>query len=264
MVPTSLTRLPHPELAGVVDGYAGYRVENGAAGVHRGLPSPRVTILISLAEPIRSIAANGGLDVGLDALVGGLHDRAVLVERPVLEHGIAIDLSVTSSERILGVGGSDLHGGAVALTDLLGRPGARLVERVRDATTWSERFDAVDGELRRLLRSPSHHDNLVDAASRSLIAGRQVSEVAAGIGWSRQHLARRVRAATGVTPRQLLRLGRFELSTRLLRAEETDRSMAVIAHLAGYADQSHLIREWRHFADCTPGAWRAEEGWMSG
>lgn len=196
---------------------------------------------------------------GVDALVGGLHDRAVLVERPVLECGIAVDLAVTSAERVLGAASSDLHGRAVALSDLLGPPGARMVERVREATTWSQRFDAVDAELRRLLRSPGRHDTLVDVACRLLIAGRQVSATAAALGWSRQHLTRRVRAATGVTPRQLLQLGRFERSTRLLRAEGSDASLAVVAHRAGFADQSHLVRDWRRLANCTPGAWRTEQ-----
>ncbi|HEV2069781.1 MAG TPA: AraC family transcriptional regulator [Acidimicrobiales bacterium] len=260
MLTTWLDRAPHPELAGVVNGYAGYRVEHDHAGVHRGLPIPYLTMLISLAEPICSIAADGTLNDGVNAVVGGLHDQAVLVERPVLEYGIAIDLSATSAERVLGVSGYELHGRAVALPDLLGRPGARMVERVRDATTWSERFGAVDAELRRLLRSPRRHDVLVDAASRALIEGRQVSAVAEDLGWSRQHLTRRTRAATGATPRQLSRLGRFQRSARLLRAEGPGGSLAVVAHQAGYADQSHLIREWRSFAGCTPGAWRVEEG----
>lgn len=55
-------------------GYAGYRVEHDHAGVHGGLPIPYLTMLMSLAGPIRSIATDGTLNDGVDALVGILHE----------------------------------------------------------------------------------------------------------------------------------------------------------------------------------------------
>jgi AraC-like DNA-binding protein len=51
------------------------------------------------------------------------------------------------------------------------------------------------------------------------------------------------------------RLGRFETSRALLGR----LPLAEVAHRCGYADQSHLSREWSALAGCSPTTWLREE-----
>ena len=79
-----------------------------------------------------------------------------------------------------------------------------------------------------------------------------IAEIARTIGWSRKHLANRVRDAVGVGPRSWRRLIRFERLVAALTADSAP-DWAGHAHDAGYCDQSHMIREFREFAGLTPG-----------
>ena len=51
------------------------------------------------------------------------------------------------------------------------------------------------------------------------------------------------------------RLGRFQASRALLGRVP----LAEVAQRCGYADQSHLTREWGEFAGCPPTTWLREE-----
>jgi hypothetical protein len=69
--------------------------------------------------------------------------------------------------------------------------------------------------------------------------------------------ARRVQALfrdeVGLTPKQLLRINRFQKALGIARTKP-DLSWSAIASAAGYFDQAHLIHESRHIAGCTPAA----------
>lgn len=95
----------------------------------------------------------------------------------------------------------------------------------------------------------------------------RVTEIARRLGWSRQHLTRRFRQCTGITPKEAARIARFEAARRMLshgtahgRSHPgTGDGLAAVALACGYADQPHLSREWRALAGCSPGTWLREE-----
>ena len=77
----------------------------------------------------------------------------------------------------------------------------------------------------------------------------RIEAVAAEVGWSRRHLAARFREAVGLSPKALGRLIRVEHAARRVRAGE---ALGDVAYAAGYADQSHLNREFRELVGCRP------------
>ena len=57
----------------------------------------------------------------------------------------------------------------------------------------------------------------------------------------------------GMSPKMLLRLMRFS-NAWLLREQDANRSWLSIAHTTGYADQMHMIRDFKEFAGVNPGS----------
>jgi transcriptional regulator GlxA family with amidase domain len=78
-----------------------------------------------------------------------------------------------------------------------------------------------------------------------------VQRLAEGVGWSRRHLASCFKEDIGMSPKTAARILRFERVTALLRTGAA-ASLADAAYDCGYADQAHLNRDFRAFADATP------------
>ena len=88
-------------------------------------------------------------------------------------------------------------------------------------------------------------------------APASTSDVAGRFRRSRRQIERMVRAATKRSPRQLAMLARFQYVRDTLWARP-DVELDDLALEAGYADQSHLSREFRRFAGMTPGAFKRD------
>jgi hypothetical protein len=120
----------------------------------------------------------------VQGFIAGVHDTAVLVERPVVEHGVAIETSLAAARTLFGLPAGELAGRSVDLADALGPAGRRLVDRLRDAPDWAGLFAVLDDELRRLLPdAPVGPAPEVAASWASLVSGKMaLQEVAAATG----------------------------------------------------------------------------------
>ena len=85
-----------------------------------------------------------------------------------------------------------------------------------------------------------------------------VTDLAAEVGWSRRHLAKTFDAEFGFTPKVAARVMRFERANSLLRSAARP-SIAEVAAVCGYYDQSHLTRDFVDLAGTSPGDWLATE-----
>jgi AraC-like DNA-binding protein len=257
----------HPTLRPYVAAATGYLQEGFAPGVHRGLPSPFLTFVVTLDEPLVLAAhPDPAQPPGrYDGLVGGLHTRPALIEQTGRQAGLQLSLTPAGARALLGVPAGALASLDAPVDDVLGAPGRELVDRVRTARDWPARFAAVEHVLLAtavLDRAPAPE---VAEAWRLTTAGGgrlRVAEVAARVGWSDRHLGERFRAETGLSPKEAARVVRFDRARRLLAARAgrglaTD--LAGLAASVGFADQAHLTREWRALSGLPPTRWLAAE-----
>ncbi len=89
----------------------------------------------------------------------------------------------------------------------------------------------------------------------SLIGGAKLAELAGLCGLRTSQFAHAFKRTTGVAPFQWLLQRRIARACELLSAGRD--SLADIALLSGFADQSHLTRSFARHTGMTPGAWRA-------
>lgn len=240
----------------LVTRYVGYAQDDVTLAVHRGLPSRHVTLIISLAGPVRMRGAGG--PVRLQALAGGLHTAPVLIDQDRTQAGVQLELDPLGVRTLLGVSAAELCGEVADLAEFgLGE----LPGRLEEAPGWAERFAILDDVFAARAVEPAGATPEVGEAWRRLrgTAGTvRVAQLADEIGWSRRHFGERFREEIGLAPKQAARVLRFERAGRLLRAGG-HRDLARVAAEAGFYDQAHLSNEWRALAGCTPRTWIAEE-----
>ncbi|MDA3630665.1 helix-turn-helix domain-containing protein [Saccharopolyspora sp. WRP15-2] len=260
MTPSQFVKsTPPPRLRALISDISGYRVHS-APGVHRGLPSSDLTLIITLDETV-DVSFESGPQVSYTALVGGLHSKPTQVEHGELQHGIQLGLTPLGARALLGVPAGELADTGIHLSDVLGPTAAELTERLRSATTWSDRFDLLCGELDRLTSPaalPSAELGWIWRRMAETDGHVPVSALADEVGWSRQHLGARFRREFGLSPKLLGRVMRFQSARRHLIAGNP-AGLADLAADCGYSDQAHFNRDWREFTGMTPSQWIAEE-----
>jgi AraC-like DNA-binding protein len=264
----SVRGLPAPAIRGLVAGYDGYRQHGVAPALHLGLPSPFMTLIVTLHEPLQ-IARH--VDPTrppsrYDALVGGLHASPVVVAHDGAQSGIQLMLSPLASRALFGCPAGELASIDLPAADVLGPLAGELHERLAESPDWRGRFAILDATLSARLASP---DGGVPAAvarawELTLASGGRASvgAIARAIGWSERHLTNRFREETGATPKLAGRIIRFDRARRALQAQYTGSGRADIARVAadcGYFDQSHLDRDFTEFAGLPPSRWLAHE-----
>lgn len=237
-----------------------YDVDFGAPGVHRGLPSTTLTLVLSLDDPIRvSWAADAeSLHSGWSSL-SGLHAEPAAIHHDGTQRGVQLALTMAGARALLGLPAAALAG---ALTDLdeasaVPRAVRELPARLHDAATWQRRVALVDRTLATMLArsgAPALQSEVGHALAR-LTRGAQVAAVAAEVGYSRRRLSTLVRGECGTTPKEYQRLARFDAARRLIGRHP----LAEVAARCGYSDQAHLSREWSALAGCSPTTWLREE-----
>lgn len=242
--------------------YRGYRAD-GPPGTHRGLPSPYLTFIISVDEPVDIARMPGGAQTPgrLQAFVGGLHATPASIRHDGFQHGLSLELTPLGARSLLGLPAGELADTVVHLDDVLGPSALGLVDRLASAAGWRERFAILDEVLVQRLRDGCAPPQEVMRAWQRLLASGGTVEtgaLAVDVGYSRRHLGALFRRELGLPPKVAARVVRFERSRRLL--ERPGRpSLASVAASSGYYDQAHLTREWREIAGCTPTTWMAEE-----
>ena len=255
--------LPAPALRRYVAFYSGYRQLGLPPGIHRGLPSPYLTLILTLDEPVVVTAHPDPRQAPgrYDALLGGLHLAPAMIAHDGRQSGMQLAVHPLGCRTLLGLPAGELGG---LDTDLAAVVGDGLVTRLRaalhEADTWPERFARVDRVLLAALadRADTVHPDVAYAFDRVLATGGEVSvgALAAEVGWSARHLTDRFRAEVGLRVKEAARVVRFDRARRRLH---TGVRLAQVAAATGYFDQAHLAREFRALAGVPPSVWLADE-----
>jgi AraC-like DNA-binding protein len=270
----SVWGVPAPALRPFIAGYAGYRQSGVAPARHRGLPSPHLTVIFTLHDPLTVAEHPDPRQPGgtYRTLVGGLHTSPALITHQGRQSGIQLALRPRGARALLGLPAGELASFDLEGTDVLGSLADQVGERIRAAADWPGRFAVLDQILMARLTDPPTGpavspepctevtymwDRLVASGGRCSVGG-----LTAETGWSDRHLRGKFRAETGLTPKAAARVIRFDRARRLLQVRAASGALPSLADLAadcGYYDQAHLAREFRDLAGCPPSAWLAEE-----
>ena len=250
---------PAPRLRSYVPFYSGYRQRGVAPARHRGLPSPYLTLIFTLDDPLEVAAHPDPRQppARYDALIGGLHLTPALITHPGRQSGVQVSLRPLGCRALFGRPAAELRDQDVDAADLLG---PHVVDEVRygllTAPGWAARFAVLDAVLTRVVTDSQVAPQIAYALKRVQTPSVSVAKLADEVGWSGRYLTDRFRAEIGLRPKETARVARFDRARRALRPSAR---LADIAAAHGFADQSHFVREFHAFAGCTPSRWIADE-----
>lgn len=212
----------------------------------RILPTSDVVLIVDRHE-----AAYG------DAFTCGLQNGPILIGPPAESHFTGVRLTPVGAFKVFGMPAHELTDGLIDLGALLDRDADRLRDEIMSKPEPADRIAALERFIAgRITRGPLWHDGALVAwrMLKHFHGAVRVDDAAEAAGLSARQLGRVFQEQVGLSPKGTARLLRFERAMRLIR--ETDAPLSDIAFDAGYADQSHLTRDFQALAGASPKAYR--------
>lgn len=249
-------RLPNAVLEGIVTDICGYR-ETAPGHFHNvEYASLTVPLVISFAEPFAiGLGKTPGDNDRFASFAAGLFAGPVVIESFGGACCVQVNFTPLGARRFFRQPMSELTDSMVVLDDVLGAEGMALRERLGNTPDWAARFDIAEAFVAARLKNTAEtpleiawaYDRIITSGGRT-----RISVLAEKLGRSRKHLASGFSDAIGIGPKTLSRIVRFNRALGLSRQQTVD--WADIAADCGYADQAHLVREFRDLAGETPTA----------
>nr|WP_295926929.1 helix-turn-helix transcriptional regulator [uncultured Dyadobacter sp.] len=144
-------------------------------------------------------------------------------------------------------------------TDVAGRSVRALYEQLLNTYHPQARIGLVDAFLVRLLvrneLRTTQIDRVHDILTQLTKDSTEISlaGIAARHGITTRYLHKLVSRHTGLSPKSLDRINRFQASLKLIN--QNNLPLTAVAYHSGYFDQSHFIREFKAFTGTTPSAY---------
>jgi AraC-like DNA-binding protein len=229
----------------------------GVAGDGQSVPSPTVLpdayveIVINLGDPVMLLGPIGAGQQPRRVVVG-LLERAIPMRYGTRVRTLGIRLHPARAAGFLGVAPVRLANKLTSLRELAPQCDASIAGWLRGRPQIESTSDrsALEQLLERLQGQSSRRpDRLVVRAVDRLLRARYplpVVRLARELGVTPRHLHRRFVATVGTPPKRLERLARF---ARAWQQATMGRPLgwAELAYANRYADQAHLVREFRAF-----------------
>ncbi|WP_338700726.1 helix-turn-helix domain-containing protein [Streptomyces sp. Q6] len=258
-----------PRPGGAIVSAVGYRTRGQRPALHRGLPSPYLTVIFSLDGPVVSGTtpeqATGPDAIRTDIVVGGLHQDPAFIRQPEHESGIQLAVHPLAARALLGVPAAELAGCVVTDgTAVLGRQAARVRDQVEELSDWRDRFRLLSAYLGATDPFAGVRPEVAEAwtwLARHRGTG-SLPGLAAHVSLSERRLTTLFRAETGLSPGQAARLMRFQYAKEAVVRAVAGHAPPDLSRVAadhGYCDHSHLVRAFHRYTGLSPTAWLAEE-----
>jgi AraC-like DNA-binding protein len=221
----------------------------------RVLPDGCVEVIINLGAQFLRYDAAGRIERQPRTLLVGPTTRHMSIAPTGAIRLVGIRFAPGGALPFLAASPAELCDAAPPLDDVGLRFEPGLPERLAGAHGGTEASILDQALLAQLDRARRYTDRRVTASVRAAFAMQRPLRVDALVqltGWGPRQLERQFRNSVGFGPKTLCRLARFQRVVRAVEsAGEGTPGWAQLALDSGYADQSHLAREFREFAGTT-------------
>jgi AraC-like DNA-binding protein len=157
---------------------------------------------------------------------------------------------------LLGIHAGEVRDNILSTEYVFGKQSKELYENLMEKSTIKERLILLNTFFLRLAakRTPKN-DSLLKASlnfivkNNGLISSIQLVKFT---GYTERHIERMFGEQVGINPKKFSNIIRLHYFLKQLKASRTNQNLTEMAYDAGYADQSHLIKQFKKFTGMAP------------
>lgn len=223
------------------------------------LPDGTTQLLLSFAGGYRRFdgaGADRGVSIAGSHLVG-MRTQGIFIEQRGVEDIFAIRFRAGGLSPFISLPIAETVQQSISLDLLLGPAASELEARIFEAPTAAERIAIAEGVLLQRLRAGeamAHAQRNLRHALKRIYASHgalSIDRLGRELGMGYRAMDRAFNRHVGISPKRLSRIVRFNYALNLMH-RSAGACQSRIALEAGYADQAHMIRDFREFTHTTP------------
>lgn len=250
---------PHPQLAPWVRCFWTFDSMANAAGPEEVIaPDGSPELVFHLGDAFQRLDDRGRVATQHRTVFVGQIERAMRVRPTGRAWIFSVRFRPAGAAAFLPDAARTFASRSTPLDALWGRAARELEERVALAAHDAERVALVSAALLARLAPQRRAETARRAAERIAASGGLVrmDDLAAELSTAARTVERAFDDCVGVAPKTLARIVRFRRALELLEGP-AKTTFAAVAVDCGYADQSHLVRDFREFTGEPPTRWLA-------
>jgi AraC-like DNA-binding protein len=216
------------------------------------IPDGSIEIIFNLSQPFRQLTPSGDTVLQPRLMIVGPTGIATVAAPTGAVDVVGVRLQPWAGH-VFGMPPAEFRDMTIPM-DLLAPGLARLADtRLRESLSQSKRVTLVLEGLERLAARSTPAPGRVQAAvahcsQPGMVRSAQIAKL---LGYSLRSLERHFANHVGLSPKRLATVFRIQRVFRILRMQPAS-TWTSIAGQAGFADQSHLIRDMRRVAGLAP------------
>ncbi|MEW2480253.1 helix-turn-helix transcriptional regulator [Mycobacterium sp. NPDC049093] len=219
----------------------------------RILPTGTTELVVNLGADTITIANHQGAQRLSGSAVSGPYTRPFDIDAREHTAMVGVHFKPGGVHAVLGVSPHELLGSHIDL-DAVWNGAADLRAEICEAKSITQRLAIVECAL--LTRSSGDRGLTPEVAfavgALSLDRQPTIEKLARAIGFSHRRLIQLFTAQVGMSPKRFARLQRFRHAHDAVSSALSPPHWPTFAVEHGYADQSHMIREFQEFSGMTP------------
>lgn len=244
-----------PQLAPFVKSFH-YHEASFPFALERIMPNGQAHLMVNLGEDefrcyesarTEQMVRNSG------AVLAGPHARSTIIDTREQCWLAAVEFRCGGAARFFSMPMTEVCNRMVSLDDLWGCDGMLLRERLLEAPDPQSKFRVFEELLLQFLEPNS--DPAIQYAISALQSGIPLSQIAPSAGLLPRTFQRRFSSQVGMPPKRFARVRRLQRVLGAVRRSD-EPIWHVLAADHGYADQAHLVHEFRELADITPSGYK--------
>ncbi|MPT35525.1 MAG: AraC family transcriptional regulator [Flavobacterium sp.] len=148
----------------------------------------------------------------------------------------------------------EMENTAVSLEQLFGEDGLEIEQKIRNASSATERIQHIETFLRNQLTDTRTIDRIIKTTVETILTANgqlSIEAVSKQTNVNRRQLERKFATAIGLSPKQLSKIVRLQATLKRLLSKQLT-SLTALAYENEYYDQAHFSNDFKELTGFTP------------
>jgi len=157
---------------------------------------------------------------------------------------------------LLGISANEMRESIIAAEDIFGSKNSLLYEKLSEASYLETKIQILNAFfIKQAAKKNLSNQNLIHPTLNYILKNKgavTVNHLVKYTGYSERHIERIFKECIGLNPKKFGNIVKLHFFLNLLKYKSRQSNFTNLCYEAGYADQSHLIKEFKKHTGITP------------